>query len=83
MKVERPETPIAGNYWNPYKNYWYEYFNYPTNTIKPISETIALTADEYYYIEVYHLNGASTGYLTLSMELESADRKANSLNSIY
>lgn len=42
-----------------------------------------MTENEYYYIEVYHLNGGGPGYLTLSMEVASTDRKSNSLNSIY
>lgn len=42
-----------------------------------------MTENEYYYIEVYHLNGGGSGYLTLSMEIASADRKSNSLNSVY
>jgi hypothetical protein len=44
-----------------------------------------LTQDEYYYIELYHVNGGGTGYVTLSMEVEdkSGQRKANSLTSLW
>lgn len=54
-----------------------------SNTIKTISNAVALTEGEFYYIEAYHLNGGSGGYLTLSMEIESSTRKSNSLNSVY
>jgi hypothetical protein len=41
------------------------------STSKSISNDIELNENEYYFIEVFHTNGAGTGYLTLSMEVEN------------
>lgn len=61
------------------------YLTSATYTIKSVSDYISLTADEYYYIEFYHINSASTGYASLSVEIEndSGERKYNSINSLY
>ncbi|CAD8178892.1 unnamed protein product [Paramecium pentaurelia] len=82
FKPIRPDNPIAASNWNPYRNYWFESLSY-TSAIKSISQPITLEADNFYYIEVYHINEISEGHLTLSMEIESETIKSNSLNSIY
>ena len=52
FSTTRPTKAAAKSNWNPYRNYWYEYLDAPQNTTKTISDTISLTQDEYYYIEL-------------------------------
>jgi hypothetical protein len=85
MSITRPTTAVAEvPSWSPYRNYWIEYLKNPSQTIKTISDSIALFENEYYYIELYHINGGGSGHATLSMEVSNTgDRKSNSMTSLY
>jgi hypothetical protein len=70
-------------WWGGYRNYWENALD-STDAVKSISDNIALTADSYYFIEVFHVNAGGLGHLTLSMEVENAGAKqANSMTPMY
>ncbi|CAD8126745.1 unnamed protein product [Paramecium sonneborni] len=70
LKTTRTESPNAQSFKSTqYRNYWGEQLWDNTKNVNSISQTIILEENQYYYIEIFHLNTEGKGFLTLSMNL--------------
>ncbi|CAK89031.1 unnamed protein product (macronuclear) [Paramecium tetraurelia] len=77
LKPIRAESPAAScQQSTQYRNYWGEQLWDSSKAVNSISQTVNLVENQYYYIEIFHVNTVGKGFVTLSMNAKITEVQA-------